>query len=806
MGRDLIHAWRGLTQKPGFLVAALLTLAIGIGANVTIFSLVNAMNFRPMPFGERSERLVTLHPTHRLVQEEPGWGDNEISWRDLLDFRTAGSVEEIGAFFNRAFVLSGGVDSAERVRGGSVTPNLFPLLGIEPFLGRHFRDEEAAPPGLESVVMLTHGLWMRRYGADTAIIGKTIIVNDRARTVVGVLPPGFKFPEREEMYTPFRWDQAPRSARNVNAVAAMRPGVTLEQARSELSAIARRLEDTYPDTNRGFGVQAFPIRESYIGPGDRHISVVLMSAVGFVLLIMCANLANLMLVRGAGQQRELAVRAAMGASHQRLVWIALCESVLLAVPGSLLGLLASQWAIDSVVTSFPTALPYWMQFDIDIRVAVFTIAVATFTSLAVGVLPASRATRLNLVNDLKESSRGVSLGRSGYRWQAGLTVAQVALCFGLLVGANLMVRSFLAMQRADLGFDDRPLLIASGFLAGDAYDDVRARLAFFRRVVTMLEAIPGIASATVTTATPGDDGGSGRQLVIDGRTTIGDEIGVQTIGITETFFATLDLPILEGRTLTAHETDDPDSRVAVLNQPLAERLWPRESAVDRRVGLRTSSGITWFRVVGVTPAIHYEEIGEDTEQSRLNVYVPYGLDSTRAPAIMIRADGSPDTMVRPLREALSGVGASFPVAGPVPMLERRRETGWEEGFFGRMMSVFAGMATLLACLGIYALIAYSVGRRSREIGVRLALGARPADVIVMLLRESARVGSIGLLVGLTLGVAIARVLASTLYGVQVDSWLFVSMALPLTLALFVATWVPARRAARVEPTIALRDE
>lgn len=804
--RDLVHAWRGLRQKPGFLIAALLTLAVGIGANVTIFSFVNGINLRPMPFGDRSERLITLHPTHRLIDEEPGWGDTEISYRDLLDFRAAQSVEGIGAFFNRAFVLSGDATSAERVRGGSVSPNLFPLLGIEPVLGRRFRDDEGAPPGLESVVMLTHGLWVRRYGSDPAIIGKSIIVNDRARVVIGVLPPGFKFPEREELYTPFRWDASPRSARNVNAVALMKSGTTLAQSQSELSAIARRLEAVYPDTNRGFGVRAYPIRRSYVGRADRQLSVVLMAAVGFVLLIMCANLANLMLVRGAGQQRELAVRAAMGASKSRLVWIALCESLLLAVPGTLIGLLASQWANDALVASFPQALPYWMQFGMDSRVAMFTIFVALFTALSVGVLPALRATRLNLVTDLKEGSRGVSLGRGGYRMQAGLAVVQVALCFGLLVGANLMVRSYLAMQTADLGFDNRPILTAGGYLAGDAYDDMHARLAFLRRVASTIQSIPGVANATLTTATPGDDGGASGRLVIDGRTGDGDEIGVQTVGISETFFSTLNLPLLDGRTFTPQEVENTDARVAVLNQTLAERLWPRQSAIDRRIGFRTGSGIEWLRVVGVAPVIHYEEIGEETEESRLNVFVPYGLDGSRAPSILIRAEGSPDPLVAPVREALMQLGASFPVTNLMPMRELRRKTTFEQEFFGDLMGVFATIAVLLACLGIYALIAYSVGRRSREIGVRLALGATPANVIRMLLRESARIGGLGLIAGVTLGAAIARVLTSSLYGVRVDTWLFVSIALPLTLVLLAATWIPARRAARVEPTIALRDE
>lgn len=802
--RDLRHAGRSLRQKPGFLTAVVLTLAVGIGANITIFSLVNGINLRPMPFGGRGDRLVTLHPTHRLMTDEPGWGDTEISYRDLLDFRSAASVEGIGTFYNRAFVLSGDA-SAERVRGGSVSPDLFPLLGVEPFLGRHFRAEEAAPPGLEPVVMLTHGLWTRRYGSDPAIVGKPIVVNDRARIVIGVLPPGFKFPEREEIYTPFRSD-SPRSAREVNAVALVRPGVPIAQARQELSAIAKRLEDTYPDTNRGFGVQVFPIRASYVGRVDQQFSAVLMAAVGFVLLIMCANLANLMLVRGAGKQRELAVRAAMGAGTSTLVWTALCESLLLVLPGSLIGLLASQWAIDVLIASFPEALPYWMQFDLDRRVVLFTIAVATFTSFAVGVLPAIRATRLDLVTDLKNGARGVSLGRTGYRLQATLTVAQVALCFALLVGANLMVRSYLALQRADVGFDHTPILSAGGFLAGDAYNDVRARLAFFRRVVSTLRSIPGIADATITTATPGDDGGSGRRLVIDGRTGDRDEIGIQAVAISETFFSTLGLPIVEGRTFSAQEVDDPDTRLAVLNQVLADRLWPGESAVDRRIGFRIDSRIEWLRVIGVTPKIHYEEIGEDTEQSRLNVYLPYGLEASRATVILMRTEGSPDLLVTPVREALSGMGPSFPVTGLTPMRERRRQTAAGEEFFGDLMGIFAAMAVLLACLGIYALIAYSVGRRSREIGVRLALGATPGDVIAMLLRESARVGSLGLVAGLTIGAVIARVLTNILYGVQVDAWLFVSIAAPLTLVLLAATWLPARHAARVEPTLTLRDE
>jgi putative ABC transport system permease protein len=804
--RDLFHAWRGLSQKPGFLIASLLTLAIGIGANVTIFSLVNGLSLRPMPFGDRTNRLVTIHPIFRAEVSEPDWGDAEISYQDLLDFRHATSVEGVSGYFLRNFVLSGDGSGAERVLGGSITPDLFPMLGIEPFMGRQFRADEAAAPGLESVVILTHGLWQRRYGSDPSIVGKPITVNDRARVVVGVLPPGIKFPLTDQLYMPLRWDEAPRSARNINAVALLKPGATIEQFRSEVSSIAKRLEDQYPVTNRGYGVQVVPIRRSYVGADVDRVGVVLMTAVGFVLLIMCANLANLMLVRGASRQRELAVRSAMGASRARLLWASLAESVLLAVPGTLMGLIASQWAIDWMIGSFPEQLPYWFTFGLDWRVAVFTVLVALFTTLSVGLLPSIRAAKPDLVNDLKEASRGVSLGRGGQRLQTALAISQVALCFGLLVGASLMVQSFLAMQRADLGFDDRPILTARGYLAGDAYNDIRARAAFYQNVVTTLRSLPGVEAAVVTTSIPGDDGGSDRRLVTDGRTEESDLLDVQSIGITPGLFDTINLPIVAGRTFSEQETLDPDANVAIINQSLAQRLWPNQNPLDRRIGFRFPQEIEWLRIVGVAPDVHYEEISEDTDQSRLNVYIPYAADGSRPMAMLVRANGSPDALVAPVRDAMQRIGPTFPIFRLMPMRELRRYTTWENEFFGNLMAVFASAALLLACLGIYALISYSVGRRSREIGVRLALGAKPGDVIGMLLREAAKVGGAGLLAGLTLAVVIARGLASTLYGVRVDGWLFASMALPLAIAMLVATWVPARRAARVEPTIALRDE
>jgi predicted permease len=803
--QDLRHAWRALAAKPLFLGAALATLTIGIGANIAIFSIVNAMLLRPLPFGDRSDRVVTVHATHRLMPRDFSFGDTEISYPDLLDLRAAGTFEGIGGYLTRNFTLSGDAATAERVRGGSVTPDLFPLLGIEPVIGRQFRPEEAAPPGLESVVMLTNRLWQRRYGADPAIVGRQIIVNERARTVIGVLPPGFRFPERDDLYVPFRWDESPRNARNVNGVAVRKAGVSLEQAQAEVDRIAARLAETYPETNRGFGVVVLPFRDTQIGGDDRALARVLLLAVGFVLLIVCANLANLMLVRGAARQRDVAVRAAMGASRDRLALGMLAESTLLAVIGAGLGLIASQWALDYMQSLWPEELPYWLSFDIDARVALFTAGATGFTAMAIGLIPAIRAARPDLVNDLKEASRGASLGRAAQRLQAGLAVAQVALCLALLVGANLMIRSFLELQRADVGFDTTPLLTARAYLAGDQYDDLRARAAFFHNVVDTLAALPGAEAAALTTAIPGDDGGNPTRVVADGRTQDTDEVGVQTIGITGGLFATLGLPIVDGRTFTPNETLDPQARVAVINRALAERLWPGQRALDHQVGLRDADEIAWFRIVGVVPDVHYEEIGEQTEQSRLNVYFPYASSGSRSMALMVRSAAAPETLLTPAREAMRRLSAGLPIFQLMTMSELRRQTNWEQRFFGVVMGGFAAAALLLACLGLYALIAYSIGRRSREIGVRLALGARPADVVRMLLVESGQVALAGTVAGVLLGIGLARALGGILYGVRPDGWLIASMLAPLLAALFVATWVPARRAARVQPTSALRE-
>jgi len=585
----------------------------------------------------------------------------------------------------------------------------------------------------------------------------------------------------------------------------LKSGVSIEQAQGELSAIASRLEAAYPTSNRGFGLRVLRFRDSHVNRDTRLVAGTLMAAVAFVLLIACANLANLLLVRGAARQREMAVRAALGASRAQLVRVLLGESAVLAAAGTLLGVLGAVWALDLMLASFPEELPYWVRLDLDVRIALFTVAITVFTTLAIGLLPALRASRPRVVADLKEGGRGTTLGRPAQRLQTALAVAQVALCLALLVGANLMIRSFLSLQRADIGFDDAPLLTMRVYLAGDAFDDIGVRARFFDQAVQTLRSLPGVTAAAATTSIPGDDGGSTVRIVTDEHRAPGDEIGAQMIATTPDLPGALGLSMAEGRTFTDAEAADPAARVTVINARLARRLWPDGSAVGRRIGLVGDGDIAWLRIVGVSPDLLYEEPGEQTEQSRLNLHVPYALTASRAMAMLVRSDGNPGSLVAPARSALRRVHAGLPIYDIRTMAEVRRFTTWEQQFFGTTMGAFAATALLLACLGVYALLAYAARRRTHEIGIRLALGAEPRDVVVLLVKQAGRIGALGLTIGLALAVAVARLLSGQIFDVNAfDPWMFAATGSVLLAVVLAAAYLPARRAARLDPTIALR--
>ncbi|HVR69197.1 MAG TPA: ABC transporter permease [Vicinamibacteria bacterium] len=803
--RDVRHASRGLLRRPGFTATALLTLAIGIGANAAVFTMVDALLLAPLPFGERSARVVSLHSTHPTLAED--WQDSGVSFPDLQDIRAAsGTLEDVAGYMARGFTLTA-EGEAERVEGGSVTPNLFELIGAQPLLGRHFLPEEGATAGFEPVVMLSHGLWQRRFGGDPGIVGHAIHVNQRALVVAGVMREGFRFPERAQLWVPYGRDEGSRDRRFVAAVGVLRAGVGLPRLQQELDALAAALAERHPGTNRNWGLRALFYRDAVFDTGGRVAVLSLMAAVVFVLLIGCANLANLLLARGVARQREIAVRTAVGASRGRVVRLMLVESLLLSLAGTALGALLGTAGLDAVVASWPEELPYWIRLEVSGRVVAFLGGVALLTAVAFGLPPALRASRPDVIGTLKEEGR--SAGSSAdRRLQASLVVGQVALCLALLVGANLMVRSFLELQAADAGFEESSVVSLRVSLAGDAYDPLPAKAAFFRRAAERLRALPGVVEAAATSSIPADDGGAPVRVVADGRPVApGQETGAQRITIQPSFFATLGLRMEQGRTFTEGETEDAAAPVAIVNGMLARRFWPEGEAVGRRVGLVDAGGTTWLTVVGIAPEVQYEEFGEETSQSRLHVYVPYARSGSRLMAFLVRGAGPAEALVQPVRRALAEVAPEVPVFDLHTMRARRLVTTWPQRFFGRAMGVFAGVALFLACLGVYGVLSYAVSRRRREIGVRMALGATSEDVLRLVLGQAARMAAAGIAFGLLLAVALARALQAILYGVSAsDPWALLGMAALLAAVVLAASGRPARAAARTDPLQALRHD
>jgi predicted permease len=806
MIQDTRIALRSLAKARGFTAVAVLTLGLGIGANAVVFSLVNALLLRPLPFGAGTDRIVSLHSLHP-TQFPEGWDDAGVSFADLTDIaRESVHLEEVAGYLGRGFTLQD--EEAVLVRGGSATPNLFDLLGVEPTLGRGFREEEGALPGFESVVLLSYGLWQSRFGGDPGIVGRPVRINERELEVIGIMPPRFRFPERDDLWVPYDpGEGTSRANRFLHGVARLRSGTTPGELGAEMDAIAARIASRYPETNRGWGLLALPYREFVIQPQSRVVARGLLAAVGLVLLIGCANLTSLLFARGTERQRELSLRAALGAGRGALLRQLFLESIVLGALGGVLGTIVALWGIDALVASFPEELPYWFELGLDGRVAVFIAVLSFGASVLFGLLPAIRVTRFDLVAVLG-SGRDPSAGRRSTRSQFLLVAGQIGASLALLVGAGLMFQSLRHLVSADAGFDDRKLLSFRIMLSGDVYDEVPARVGFFREVNERIEALPGVARSAATTDIPIDDGGSPARLVTrESPVPDGSELGIQAVGITEGFFETLGLPLLEGRAFEAGDLEAGAGPVAIVNRRLAERLWPRETAAGREVGLVDGSEIKWLRVVGVAPDIQFEEFGEETAQSELNVYLPYSMDASRGMAILVRAEADPAALATPVRDTLRTFAPGIPLYLLRTMKEVRDFTTWEQRFFSRTFETFAVAALLLASLGTYGLIAYRASRRVREIGVRVALGATHREVMTLVLREGSRAAGIGLAIGIPAAYMGGRLLSGILYRVpQVNAGLYLTAGSLLAAAVLLASYLPARRAARVDPMTALRQD
>lgn len=809
--QDLRYGMRMLLKAPGFTVVAVIALALGIGANTAIFSIVNAIVFQPFVFRD-SDRLVQIWATNPRLSSEFA-NHHEVSAGDLAEWRKQASVfEDIAAYRHTTFNLTG-VGEPERFEGARVSGNYFAVLGAEPLLGRMVLPEDDRPEA-NRVVVMSHGLWQRRFGGDPRIIGQTLTLNGDAYTVVGVLRPDFQFIHlgTAALWTPFAFNAQQASARDARSlydVGRLKPNVTLEQAQAELNTISDRLAQSYPETNREWGARIVTLQDE-VTRFYRAPFLILLGAVGFVLLIACANVANLLLTRTAGRGREMAVRTALGAGRWRLVQQLATESVLLALLGGAAGLLLAAWGIDLILASIPSEMrnfvPRYREIGINGKLLAFTFLVSLVASLIFGLVPALQASHPDLNEALKEGGGKTTGGVGNRRLRGLLIVSEVALALILLVGASLMVKSFIRLQQVDPGFDAENVLTTQIDLPRAKYTDNNQITAFYDRVLEEARRIPGATSVGAINRIPMSGANTGTAYLIEGQPAPAsneDPLFAQVRMISPDYFQTMNTPLLQGRSFTERDHADAPLVVAV-NQSLARRHFGSEAdAIGKRIAV-LRGGEQLREIVGVVRDVKY--FGLD-DRARMQIYVPYPQLPDRSMNLAIRTTGDPVALASAVRNAVWAVDRDQPVSDIRTMRQMVYDRLMLQRYSSSMLSAFAIIAIILAAVGIYGVVAYSVAQRTHEIGIRMALGAQRSDILKMVVGQGLVLVLIGVGIGLAGAFALTRVMASVLYGVSAtDLYIFSGVALLLIIVALIACYIPARRATKVDPMLALRYE
>lgn len=806
--QDLRYGLRLLIKRPGFTTVAIVALALGIGANTAIFSVVNAVLLRQLPYRDPSRLVMVWENNRRLSHPR-----NVISPANFLDWREQNTVfEDMAMFIDFRFNLSG-VDDPEELPGQIAQVNLFDVLGVSAELGRTFVSENSER-GRDNVVLLSHGLWQRRYGGDPGIVGKTIMLDGESNTIVGVMPAGFQLYVKQgsligkpvELWLPWTYNPRARvrTGRSWMSVARMKPEVTPAQAQTEMDSIAARFEEQYPEFDKGWGVTVVPLRDQFVGD-IRTALLILLAAVGFVLLIACANVANLLLARAASRQKEMAIRTALGAGRRRVIRQLLTESVLLSLIGGGAGLLLALWGTDLLLALSPKDLLGVDRVALDRRVLVFTAAVSLITGVLFGLVPAIAASRTNLNETLKEGSRDSSSGGRSRRIRNSFVVAEVALALVLLVGSGLMIKSLWRLQSVNPGFDSSRLLTARLLLPGSKYSKDNQRTEFFRQLVERLGSQPGVRNATAIDALPFGGPGSGTGFTISGQAAPapGEKPVCDVRVIEPNYFEAIGIPILEGRTFTDREATQV-SRVVIVNKTLADLYFPGADAIGRKITIEMSDDPVPSEIVGVVGDAKYTGLDLDV---RPMVYWPHPELARSFMTLLVRTDSDPLTLASALRHEVQAIDKDQPVADVRTMEELMSSSIARTRFSALLLVVFASVALVLAAVGIYGVMAYSVEQRTREIGIRMALGAGRGDVVAMVVRQGMMLAGAGVVIGLGAAWALTRFLVSLLYQVSAtDTGSFLSISIVLGIVALVASLIPAYRATRVDPMVALRYE
>jgi putative ABC transport system permease protein len=803
-----------LFKNSGFTSVAVLTLALGIGANTAIFSVLNFVLLRPLSYSH-PDQLVMIWERNL----KKGFSESPTSFGNFVDFRNTATLSDVAAFMETNFNLTGG-DRPERVAGLRVSANLFSVLGINPVRGRIFSPAEDKPDAGRTVI-LSYGLWQRSFGANPNLVNQTVQLNGQAYTVAGIMPSDFKFPPafstivggseettiNADLWVPLTTEDVPlvRDVRNLKMISRLQPGVTVTQAQAEINAIASRLDKEYPDVNSGLESHIIPLPEQVTG--DIRLQVlVLMAAVGLVLLIACANVANLLLAKATGRQKEIAIRTALGANRLRLLRQLLTESVLLGLLGGLLGLLLAIVGTRSLIAFVSVTTPKLKDFSFDARVLVFTFLLALLTSLVFGWAPALDALKPNLNEALKEGGRSSGGGSSRNRLRNFLVIMEVALAVVLVTASGLMFRSFLRLQSVNPGFNPQHLITLEIQLPEARYQAEQQQTAFQQQLLQRITSIAGVQSAGTVDNLPFSGNAVNSSFMIEGRPIPAATERPRAFysAISSNYFQAMGIAFHRGNQFTDRDTANVPG-VTIINETAARKYWPGEDPIGKRIKRgRPESKNPWLTIVGIVQSANQVSL---REESRPEIYVPYLQTPSRGFTLVARTASDPRNLTGAIREEVWATDKDLPVSSMKLMEDIISNSAAQPRVYMILLSIFAAMALILAAVGVYGVMAYSVTLRTRDIGIRIALGARPRDIFKHVLGQALLLALIGLAIGLVLGVVSTRVMSSLLYGVSPADPLTLSATSLLLLAVaLLASYIPARRATRVDPMVALRYE
>ena len=817
--QDLRYGFRNLRNSPGFTAVALLALALGIGANAAMFTIVNAVVLRPLPYKD-SDRLVILR---EAFKRRPGMS---FSYPEFLDYHAQNHVfENMAAVQGEAFILTGG-STPQHLNGRNISSEFFATLGVSPTLGRDFVVSDDQPQA-SPTVMISYGLWQRRFGGDPQIVGKSLTLNDRDYAVIGVLPRGFTYRDQEyDVFAPLGLHANEESAHirsshnGIYCVARLKPGVTLSQAQADLDTIAAPLAREFPDSNTNVSVNAQLLRDWIVG-GIRPVLLMLFGSVGFVLLIACANIANLLLVRASMRERELAVRSALGAGRSRIIRQLLTESVLLALAGGTLGVVLAIAGVKLVVASAPDALPRVQEIHVDTRVLLFSGLISIFTGLLFGALPALQASARQLTSALKEGIT-TSAGRTKQYLRGALVVSEIALSLALLVGAGLLMRSFVRVLHVNPGFDPGPVLAGEIALPEKKYPKPEQMEAFYDEVLRNLRSHPGVKVASAIWPMPLSGNEWDTDYMLEGKPVppAGEIPNTRIYHASPDYFTAMQIPVLAGRQFLNSDNDS-NLRVALISREFARRNFNSEDPIGRKLRLGGPADLTssdtknfpWLTIVGVVGDVKHDSLDSETP---IEVYVPFAQHNKDKALgyrmLMVQsATSDPLGLVPAVRSAVAHVDPDQPVSDLQSMEQIVSDSLGSRKVSLSLLMTFAGLALILAVIGIYGVMSYSVTQRTQEIGIRMALGADRDEVMLMIAKQAARLVGVGVAVGLVLSIGLSfglsRVLADQLFGVKAtDPLTFGAVAAMLAVVALTASGVPAQRATRINPVQALRHE